>query len=125
VDTLHVAGNAITIPISAYTAAAEYFVAAENIQSAAITSTGAPIAIIMNFVVEILGSGTYTLIVNIRRTSTDIYTATYTLPSGYHCISASMSETPGAGSHTYYLRTATDGEANGYNRSIILLETKK
>lgn len=121
VSTVKIAGQAVTIPISVFTAGTVTVTTGSytNVQSLSITSTGAPIAIFAN--AECVGS-TWRLR---RGAGTILYTSSYLTNASF---SAVVTETPGAGVHTYYidvltLASAPDNVAK--NRSIFLLETKK
>jgi hypothetical protein len=152
VSTLKIANNAVTIPVSAYTAGVISFGGTLNawttVQSATITSSGSPIFISTSFNPNILpdtGStaGGAPVRVRLLRGATTIYQADMTCSSfldgsgvNYaHVIQSifafNISDTPGAGTFTYdlqFARVQTLGSfftAEVYNRSILLLETKK
>lgn len=131
VDTIKIANNSVTIPISAFTSgsiSADTYGA--TVQSASITSTGAPITIMASLASKsVSGSLLVYATVQILRDSTVIFssdTAGYTdRPLQF---SASLSDAPGAGTYTYSIKvTRTSGalSATVTNRSLVLLETKK
>lgn len=152
VITDSITNNAVTIPVSAYTAGVISFGDTLNawttVQSATIASSGAQVSISASFNPNILpdtGGGAAAVPVKVRmlRGATTIYEADITCTSfldgsgvNYaHVIKSifafNISDTPGSGTFTYSLqfaRVATLGSfftAEVYNRSILLLETKK
>ena len=150
VATASIQNNAVTVPVAAYTSGSVSFGGTLNayttIQSATITSTGAPISIFASFNPDIRpddGSAAALTIARVRlvRGGTTVYQADIrcTSVSGAsvyaHVIQAVtafiISDTPGSGSFTYDLQIARTGSmgtfftADVYNRSLVLLETKK
>jgi hypothetical protein len=142
VDTLQLAGQAVIIPVSAYTAAKSSVV--ENntdlsVQSATIASSGAPISIFLNIrVIKNNGSSSAStstsgyVTLKLKRGST-VLMSKKVCASRYDeslDVSFSMSETPGSGSHTYRITVAMNGGDSGSDasasfRSLILMETKR
>lgn len=128
VDTLNIAGNAVTIPVSAYTAATYDFSGTANtmvtVQSVAINSSGSPIALVISAIVY----GTYSTgnLIKIFRGETEIYStiAPFTGTGTASTFCAALSDTPGVGNFTYYLKIFAIS-FSAANRSITLLETKK
>ena len=124
VTTATIAGNAVTIPVSSYTAGSvNTGTTWATIQTASITSTGSPIFILASAVY----SSDYYSKFEIFRGATKIYTTPYGLDTnptiGYsHPWAASITDTPGTGAVTYtvkaYYSVCT-------NRGLLLLETKK
>lgn len=152
VITDSITNNAVTIPVSAYTAGVISFGTTLNawttVQSATITSSGAQVSISASFNPNILpdtgsAAGGAPVRVRLLRGATTIYQADMTCTSfldgsgvNYaHIVQSifafNVSDTPGSGTFTYELqfaRVATLGSfftAEVYNRSILLLETKK
>lgn len=152
VITDSIINNAVTIPVSAYTAGVISFGGTLNawttVQSATIASSGAQISISASFKPNILpdtGSTAAAVPVRVRllRGGTTIYQADITCSSfldgsgvNYaHVVQSifafNVSDTPGSGTFTYDLQFARVGTlgsfftAEVYNRSILLLETKK
>ena len=120
VDTLQLAGQAVTIPVSAHTAGSQTINdgSTDSVQSAAITSTGAPVLIIASLDSDDTAGGTMI----IKRGSTTL--ATVSLVNG--ATTYSIQDTPGAGSVTYYIYVGASGDnVNVTERSLLLLETKK
>jgi uncharacterized protein YjbI with pentapeptide repeats len=116
VGTLSLAGQAVTIPVSAYTAASTSAgTTAVTVQTISITSTGAPILIVTSGTV----GGGATANVNLLRNGVAIASASFTTPS--------VSDTPGAGTHTYTMTLQGDNNnaATMSGRLIALLETKR
>lgn len=131
VNTINLAGQAVTIPVSAYTegSLSNSSSAEQTIQTAAITSSGAPITIIASFTTiagDGFGGSTSTEI-RLRRNGTQIaYSKIWSTGSEFP-FAATYRDTPGAGSVTYTL-TVVQNTASGtstQSRSIILLETKR
>lgn len=141
VDTLQLANQAVTIPVSVYSSAyievpvGTGFVA----QTCSIDSTGAPILVIgsVTAYVPISTSGVSTGYLQLVRDGstvvgsqtydalpTDAVSGNYGVPLTVLCV-----DTPGAGHHTYslvltmYNATTTSGHTG--NRTLALLETKK
>lgn len=130
VDTLQVANNAITIPLSAYTAGDASLTSgsAQSVQSLTINSTGAPIQV--HSYVVLYKSGTLnsaSVTVDLRRDGSTIYTYNTQIFQFYeNPIIFSFADTPGAGSHTYEIYvTAGASSWVARKRFIGLLETKK
>lgn len=122
VNTINIAGNAVTIPLGVYSKEAASvgngtFV---SIQSLSIASSGSPIIVIA---AAELSDYSY---VELRRGSTVLHS---TSTSGSY--SFSLVDTPGAGTHTYAIYSRLwnySFENNGYratNRSIALIEAKR
>jgi hypothetical protein len=130
VDTLHLAGQAVTIPVSSYTSGIMYQSSSSwaTAQSATIASTGAPIAIIASLSFKESGNGTRFYKARIRRGGTVIFEmpAFEPIVTG-ETFSYSISNTPGAGSYTYYIQTSISANTNIQisARSLVLLETKR
>ncbi|EIP96881.1 hypothetical protein OpiT1DRAFT_01308 [Opitutaceae bacterium TAV1] len=138
VDTLHLKGQAVTIPVSAHTSAS-MTIAGNNtwqtIQTASIVSSGAPIAITFGFVGEVsnayLDNGAWQGVradLRLQRNGTTIFTlgAQYVLSSMLHAIS----DLPGAGAATYTLsiygpQGPSVDVGTVRNRVIQMMETKK
>lgn len=137
VDTLQIKGEAVTIPISRYTAASTgNFSSWTTVQNATILSTGAPIAIIMSCRVERF-TGVNSYYVRCLRGATPLFTTGrigWTIqgsPSGWSAEgtqwSGVIADTPGVGSVTYYFQVSCSGPTLIFCsiRSLVLLETKK
>lgn len=144
VSTLKIAGQAVTIPVSAYS---EWGYAcgggANDVQSCGISSSGAPI--LVTFGAKVLPAQTdkidnegrvYTVYnswsMSLLRDGIQIFSmAGPTDPRNYEgvagCAGFSISDTPGAGWHVYTLRVTMSGGYSGsaQNRIITLLETKR
>ena len=136
VSTLSIAGQAVTIPVSAYTEAElDCAVGAGGwvtIQSASITSTGAPVLVIFGALLRFVLNSPYTYKVSLLRGSTTLYTTESIVNTLYNAFSATITDTPGSGSFTYYInvqhtgpRSAGDTELFATCRSLALLETKR
>lgn len=109
VDTIKIADNAVTIPVSAYTSGSistfnsgPYYM---DIQSVTITSLGQPISILSSCVFASLDNFTFTFYIN-RNGGTDIWSADYKAVIGSNIFCNAFSDTPGAGTYTYYLRVS-------------------
>uniref|UniRef100_A0A6M3IVS2 Putative tail protein n=1 Tax=viral metagenome TaxID=1070528 RepID=A0A6M3IVS2_9ZZZZ len=135
VDTLQIAENAVTIPVSNYAEAATTVASSanEDVISASITSTGAPIVIIASCTCsapDIAPEDAGNIIFGIQRGSTNYasFTAEFLSTSPEIIIFCGVfSETPGSGSITYDLNVEnnTGVQASITNKSIVLLEVKK
>jgi len=134
VETIKIKDQAITIPVNAFSSTGTRVYSgdgATNIISAAITSTGAPIQVIigLNATYPWSPAPEIKYKIYIRRDAVDIYQCdtVFDLDSDERqVITIAMADTPGSGAHTYYIRVLLD--SNGidfYNKSILLLETKK
>jgi hypothetical protein len=130
VTTLKVVDNAITIPVSAYTAA--YQSCSQDsyttIQSCSITSTGAPIFFTWSFLlVNGSASPNYFLLVLVRQDETVIHSATITLAgSAAQWVCFNITDQTTAGSKTYRVDVnPDDGTGGAWCRSLMLLECKK
>lgn len=131
VNTINLAGQAVTIPVSAYTAGGVNGVDGDVLlQSATITSTGAPITILVSAGVQLGTSdqGSVRALLRLYRGATLLYSE----PVAGGIVTLSISDTPGAGAHTYHakLNQNTAGYTNliqsiTTNRSLCILETKK
>ena len=122
VTTVKIADQAVTVPVSAYTAALITTGTTETtIQSAAITSTGAPIHI----AISCLTNATSWYQIRIYRGATMIYDTVNNI--NYEVTgSMAISDTPGVGSFTYYLKGWMGVAGGGFScRSILLLEVKR
>lgn len=155
VDTIKIANNAVSIPVSAYTAAAATIAMTSpetwtTVQSAVIASSGAPVSCSFSSLANLVPDSGSTISgvpnVRVRRGSTILYQAAYNLKTititvgelYAHIVqgpdSFTISDTPGAGTFTYYLEYCIVGVGASTifwptrtvsNRSIVLLETKK
>lgn len=130
VDSLQIKGQAVTIPVSAYTEANQSVNNGSyvTIQSCAITATGNPIFINVSAMLTYVGESFMAIGVKILRGSTTIYTAAFSMNNNESKpYAASLSDTPSAGSYTYYLQVmyVTGTDLGVKNRSILLLEVKR
>jgi len=127
VDTVKIANQAVTIPVSSYTAGNVSIATSTytTIQTASITSTGAPIHISASATMK-MGTGAATMDFRLQRGGTTIYEATTMDYDFAAMMSFQVQDTPGAGSVTYTVQArVTAGSRNAANRSLLLLETKK
>jgi hypothetical protein len=131
VGTLKIADQAVTIPVSVYTAGSTTFNASEQtIQSVTITSTGAPVEILACCSYKrTSGSGLNINDFFIYRGTTLIYKVD-NVEGGITGLIANIaiSDTPGAGTHTYYFKGAIESGGTTVtcaSRYMRLLETKK
>ena len=124
VETLKINGNAVTIPISVYTAASITIGTTKTlIQRATITSTGSPIYINISFL--LWGTAYY---VWLYKGTTKLYYSDV-LPgqeATYSPFAMSIVNTPGSGSVTYTLYVKTNNPTGAAtHRNIMLLEVKR
>lgn len=130
VDTLQIAGNAVTLPVSAYTSGLTYQTGGAGdieIQALSITVSGRPVLIICSFYLEatVYGYARYPT-VRIKRDGSEIYSVIdefYNLKT--HTIS--FTDTPSAGAHTYSVSVSTALYYDSYisKRSLVAIEVKK
>lgn len=135
VNTINIAGQAVTIPVAAYTTTqVSLTTTLTAYQSCAITSSGAPITVIAGAVLSVacvINASSYTIA--IKRGATTVYSYTIALNPGEPFKGPfnipPFQDTPGAGSQTYTLNAqlAAGGFISGTieQRSLVLLETKK
>lgn len=131
VNTINITGQAVTIPVSAYTAGGIGVGSAGvtgpvTVQTATIQSTGAPIYIAANFVFLITSTDhNRSLTATLRRNGNIITEASI---NGFYVeggvMPLSITDTPGAGTHSYTI-VVQGGPANVTARSLFLLETKR
>lgn len=126
VTTLKIAGNAVTIPVSAYTPGQIYATAATGpvpfiAQSVTINSAGGPIAIFACLKIDNINpTGTW---VYLRKNGAVFYTIDIPPYSDKLQISLSLSDTAGVGTFTYDIYV--NETLTAYDRSLILIETKR
>ena len=130
VSTTRVADHAITSPVSAYTSGAIDLVedVYTTIQSASITSTGAPVFISCSFAASKVG----TMMYRIYCGSTLVYQSP-SVKVGINDIvqiASNYTDQPASGTYTYYLKAYYQGphidpHPQCEARSLYLLETKK
>ena len=142
VTTVKIAGQAVTIPVSAYTAADSAAIGTNytTVQSCAITSTGAGIQIIASLSARYVSTPPEAWFIRILRGATVIYVSPTGL--GYSVYQsnagnvtyftdlpfcASIFDTPGAGTVTYYvqIKSLSAYTVLAKTRSLLLLEVKK
>jgi len=131
VDTLQLKGNAVTVPVSAYTAGTINCDAGSNpgvtIQSVTLTVSGNnPVFINCSFMVEgadshyhLLRGSTYLYSADAYYTE-DIYENTIPVPHAF-----SYTDTPSGGTYTYYLKVNGGSSTNATCRSLFAMEVKK
>jgi hypothetical protein len=144
VDTLYLANQAVTIPVSAFTSSSIAINSTSvwaTLQSLAFTSTGAPVFITCSTSVYSGGGGPFGVKFRIRRfksgASTTVLTTDQGASNGGSAIFANrveprtlaVSDTPGAGAVTYYFEALRVPDNNtgmvGYSNSMLALEVKK
>jgi hypothetical protein len=133
VDTLELKGQAVTIPVSAYSAAGITIDSADGqkiIQTVSILSSGAPINIHFSFVCTDGDEYSSEIRVYLYRAgrATALFDSTNIQgPDDYMYgvpFAAAITDTPGSGTRTYYLKVSGPG-VTARARSIVLLEVKK
>jgi len=129
VTTVKIGNNAVTIPISAYTATKfDLSSSFQTIQEITFTSIGQPVHINCSAALDIGGDASGSLSTKLLRDSTVIYASpAQTVGFSDFNMSFGITDQPDAGEHTYYLQMKTAGGASGdaYCRSIVALEVKK
>lgn len=123
IGTLNLQGQAVTIPVAAYSAALN---SSSLMQSVTITSTGAPIIISCS---ALHGNGQSNSDVLLFRGGSVIFASTMGLHNN-SIISFTVADTPGAGAHTYAfyitnLAAEFDPGQGASNRTIVCLEVKR
>jgi len=125
VTTLKIGDQAVTIPVSAYTADFVTTNLAETtLQSVSLVSTGAPIQI----TISCFANNVPWYDIRVYRDAVVIFDSGYAGGNSTYksAISTGISDTPGAGTFTYYLKGWTSSSGGGFScRSIVLLEVKK
>jgi len=151
IDTLQLAGQAVTIPSSAFTAGArELYLGNDNkplLQTLKLTSTGAPIVFNFSACMRILTDpnslkyGGYNMYAQLYKGDTLIFNGffwrlikfnSYVAGTSTSSFSFQALYTPGAGTHTFYLKcwhTKGSGTTNALytftNRALTALEVKR
>lgn len=137
IDTLKVAGNAITVPVSAFSAPVIGLPDGvwTTVQSASITSSGAQIFVSCAHCMETEPYADRDVDIRILRDGIQIYIVedlSFASGGGFNggggdwlLQTLNLSDTPGAGAHTYEFQAKTNDGASSKNRSIFLLETKR
>lgn len=116
VNTINLAGQAVTIPVGAYSSGQTPV--GSYAQTATIVSTGAPIVISASVVIS---NNQENITWSLRRNGVVIYQGPNIFNPNPLAVAFTVIDTPGAGSHTYQLG-ASD---SSYNRALVLLEVKK
>jgi len=135
VDTLHIAGNAVTLPIYSYTEA-EYTLTAgnsyETIQTGAIEITSGIVKIDIGCLMQENGDDGVFCHFRVLRDAVVIYETQkpiqFQSASTARSFAAALSDNPGAGSYDYYFQAKSNAITNKTsftNRSLCLLELKK
>ncbi|MBA3622941.1 MAG: hypothetical protein H0W48_00425 [Methylibium sp.] len=131
VNTINIGGNAVTIPVSAYTVGSIAFGGGADtvIQSAPIVSSGAPIIILGGAVITAAGdaNGPATVVLKYFRSGILFLEIAVSVDGKEVVNLPPLRDTPGAGTWTYVLTARiTSGSATGAaTRALILLETKR
>jgi len=122
VDTLELAGQAVIIPVSSYTdgdISLPTWPSSTTVQTATITSTGAPISIFAYFY-AIRGALGW-----IERNGVEVG-GLLRAPTSAPSSAVNYVDTPGIGTHTYRIRASGDLSGSTVrNRTLTLLETKR
>lgn len=130
VDTINIAGNAVTVPSSAYTAGSISSGTGTDtvVQTLTITASGQPVVLIASG--AFINSATYAeLTIRIKRDGTEIYSSVSLYQLG-GLFSISAVDTPSSGSRTYTvtvsaLSASFYGAVTVSSRSMIALEAKR
>lgn len=122
IDTLNLAGNAVTIPTSVYSASLISYIFTGVIQSLSFTSTGGPVFIIgACAAIDIGGAGGS---IELRRDG--VFLTSIPIGGAYNASAITYTDIPGAGAHTYTMNANNPGNQVNYtNRSLFTLETKR
>lgn len=135
VNTINIAGQAVTIPTSVYTDASIYLTGSTSgvtIQSLSFTSSGGPVYLAYDFLVSASGlnSNTVTVTMQLKRGTTIIRSLVVANSSYINSyISGAFTDTPGATAVTYQVvllvQSNNLGSASASKRSLFTLETKR
>ncbi len=127
VSTLKIADNAVTVPVSAYTAAGTYYGSGlSTIQSLSITTTGAPVLLSFAVLIEDPGTSPSTFItLYIYRGATEILAIPIPTLSAAGSCAYSITDSPSAGTYTYSLKANLDSYATISKRNLSALSVKK
>lgn len=125
INTINIAGNAVTIPVSAFTSGGVATGSSDvTVQSASIDSQGSPLNMSISFFANSTDpcNGTLTL----KRDGTTLLSVSQYFTGGGTVFNYVYSETPSSGSHTYTASFRIDaGTGSASNRSLVLLGTKR
>lgn len=116
VNTINLAGQAVTIPVGAYSEGLTP--AGAFAQTVSINSTGAPISISASLVIS--NNQDY-ISWSLRRNGFVIYQGPTIFNPNPLSVAFTVIDTPGAGAHTYQLAASM----NSYNRALVLMELKR
>jgi hypothetical protein len=128
--TEKIANYAVTTPVGAYTSGViNIDTSYLNVQSVAITTTGKPVHITGSLQIYGYAGPAPLCDIQITRGGTVIYEANdiHTVYPGTRSFSAAVSDSPGAGSYTYYLKAKADVDSKirAVARSLVAEEFKK
>ena len=133
VDTLQIAGNAVTVPTSVFSASLLSIPTVQEqynvVQSLSYTSTGARVLIFFGF--SFYGTGTTDsdfITIRVRRGTTTLYSATCSLLSDIPISGSLMDADASAGSRTYTLEIAINTSVSSLgirNRTLTAVEIKR
>lgn len=119
VGTEKITGNAVTVPVSAYTQAGIVIASSQTIQSLSITTSGAPVQVFFSFLLT-----TTSCIFRLTRNGTDVIPSS-TL-SGGGLVAFAIGDAPAAGTQTYALLAQGTGTGPlALLRSLLVIETKR
>jgi hypothetical protein len=129
VNTINIAGNAVTFAVSAYstsnlTVGPSY----STLQSVSISSTGAPVFIMGSTVYQAASTGTVgTLMVRLVRGTTVLSSTILSVqPGDTGTVPIFFTDTVSAGGYTYTIEAASSNvETYHTSRNMFLLETKR
>ncbi len=124
VSTLKIQGQAVTIPASVYSPGAVTRNTGTNVEAqVAISSTGAPIVVILSYGI----SGDDIIETWLERNGVIIWQRNFGgVQWSYPALAVSLGDQPGAGVFTYsFVCRTTNQSYTTFGRSIVLLETKR
>ena len=121
IDTLQIKGNAVTLPVGAYSAGT---VGVGVIQTVTIASHGQPIFVNAS-AINVTGNNYYTIAFTIKRDGVAIYSSGNLLDGAFNAnmadtFSFHLTDTPSSGSHTYTLEAS--GDCSFRCRSLFVME---
>lgn len=116
VDTLKIAGQAVTLPAGAFTSSA--ISGPADLQSLAITTTGAPVSVTFSF--NLTSTQTSGRVITLYRDGVAVMSGTI-FAAGFH--SATFLDYPAAGAHTY--KVNANGGSSYQARAMTALELKR
>jgi hypothetical protein len=123
VSTLKIAGNAVTVPVYAYTSAGIVIASYQTIQSVSITTSGSVVKLDFSF---LLTGNTAGCNFRLTRNGVDVIPASSLSGGSGGLVSFTIGDSPAAGTYTYALLAQASGTTPlALMRSLFAMEIKK